>query len=102
MTTSNGQPPRPYLLHCVESSSLDGDGRHQHVIAIEAVGQDGEPVRWTLVEVIAAIRGGALFVAGGGQRGQAAVVEPTVCPSCPRLTLVTHPAGALVGLPECR
>lgn len=56
--------------------------------------------RWTVVHVIAAIRGGALFVVPGGG-GQATVLEPAVCPSCRRATLVTHPAAGLSELPAC-
>lgn len=89
-------------MRCVEFALAGGvDDEHRHVTALEASGAGGRVERWTLVQVVDAIRGGALFVTGGSQPGQAAVVEPTVCPRCPRLTLVTHPPGALAAVPQC-
>lgn len=92
---------QPYRVWCIETDDLDGVGDHRHVIALETAGADEGAFRWTLVQVIAAIRDGELFVVGGGARGQATVLEPAVCPRCPRATLATHPADVLGDLPSC-
>ena len=91
----------PYAVWCIETD--DDVGRtndHPHVVALETKGVGGRALRWTVVHVIEAIRDGALFVVGDGG-DQPMVLEPAVCPSCRRATLVTHPAAGLRELPAC-
>ena len=102
LIASAGSGAEPNRVWCVETDGVSGPRPHEHVIALEASGADERRQRWTIVQVIAAIRDGELFVVGDGRRGQAAVLEPSVCPICHRATVVTHPAAALDSVTACR
>ena len=79
---------------CLQTGpAAEADG-HEHVSAIETQDRDGGRTRWTLVQVIAAIREGETFHAGKGSDGQVGVLEPAVCPRCPLATLVVDPPEA--------
>ena len=78
-------------LHTDPAAEADG---HVHVSAIETRDPDGGRSRWTLVQVIAAVREGEAFHAGKGSDGRAGVLEPAVCPRCPFATLVVDPPEA--------
>ena len=83
-----------YRVVCLEIDiAAEADG-HDHVTAINTWDPDGGRTRWTLVQVIAAVRDGEAFHAGKGGDGQAAVVEPAVCPRCPVATLLANPPEA--------
>lgn len=78
-------------LHTDAAAEADG---HDHVTAIETWDPDGGRTRWTLVQVIEAVRDGEAFHAGMGGQGQAVVLEPAICPRCPMATLVVDPPEA--------
>lgn len=97
----DGRADHPYAVCCIETADdVGGTNDHPHVVALGTKKVGGRALRWTVVHVIAATRDGALFVVGDGG-GQAMVLEPAVCPSCRRATLVTHPAAGLSELPAC-
>ena len=100
-TALAGSGAEPNWVWCIETDGVAGPNGHRHVVAIEASGADERRSRWTIVQVIAAIRDGALFVVGGGGRAQAAVLEPSVCAVCQRATVVTDPPTALEMVPVC-
>lgn len=100
-TALAGSGAEPQRVWCVETDRVVGPPGHRHVVALEASGADERRYRWTIVQVIAAMRDGALFVVGGGGRGQAAVLEPSVCAVCHRATVVTHPPTALDAVLVC-
>ena len=101
LTAVAGSTAEPHRVWCVELDDIDGSATHRHVVALATSGADGRRSRWTIVQVIAAIREGELFVVGEGGRGQAAVLEPWICPHCRRATVITHPSGALERVDEC-
>lgn len=88
-----------YRVVCVETDLAATANGHDHVTAIETWDPDGGRTRWTLVQVIAAVRDGEQFHAGKGGDGQAAVLEPAVCPRCPLATLLVD--SPEVVLPAC-
>ena len=85
-------PLPPYLV--VElvraSDALPG---HDHVVAVATRDPDGGETRWTTVEAIAAIRDGERFVAAEDGLGGETIVEPSICPACPTVTLVVPDAS---------
>lgn len=89
-----------YRVVCLETdAAAEADG-HDHVTSIETWDPDGGRTRWTLVQVVAAVRDGELFHAGKSADGQAGVLEPAVCPHCPVATLGVDPPEARP--PACR
>ncbi len=100
-TAVAGSAAEPHNVWCVETEQEADVAEHRHVLAIETAAADGRRFRWTAVQVIAAIRDGALFVVGDGRDGRAAVIEPAVCPRCQRATLVTDPDAALDAVERC-
>ena len=83
-----------YEVVCLHTDAAAEAEGHDHVTAIETSDPDGGRTRWTLVQVIAAVRDGEAFHAGRGGLGQAGVLEPAVCPRCPIATLVVDPPEA--------
>lgn len=77
----------PYSIRCAEMDPVAEANGHRHVVEVRTDDPDGGETRWTLVEVIAAIRDGERFMLGGDARGQAVAIEPTVCPRCHVTTL---------------
>lgn len=93
-TRSRSHELPPYEVICLEADrDAEADG-HGHVKGVLTWDPDGGRRRWTMVEVIAAVRDGEVFQAGKGADGQAAVLEPAVCPRCPVATLIVDPAEA--------
>ena len=87
-----------YKVVCLQTdTAAEADG-HDHVTAIETWDPDGGRTHWTLVQVIAAVRDGEVFQARTGRDGQAAVLEPAVCPRCAVATLLVD---AEVRPPAC-
>jgi len=94
-----GEMP-PYVVACIDADpglAIDG---HHHVTAVETRDPDGGQRRWTLVQVILAIRDGAAFSVVDGERA-VAHLEPTVCTRCPMATLTIDPAEASDLVPGC-
>ena len=90
----------PYVVACIDADpwlAIDG---HHHVTAVETRDPDGGQTRWTLVQVILAIRDGAAFSVVDGERA-VAHLEPTVCTRCPMATLTIDPAEASDLVPGC-
>jgi hypothetical protein len=83
-----------YEVVCLQTDTAAEAEGHDHVTAIETWDPDGGRTRWTLVQVIAAVREGEAFHAGKGRNGQAGVLEPAVCPRCSLATLVVDPPEA--------
>ena len=92
-TGTDGALP-PYVVLSVERDAAAEAGGHSHVVGLTTRDPDGGETRWTLVQVIAAIRDGERFLMGGGGGGQSAVIEPAVCPQCPFATLIVEPTAA--------
>jgi hypothetical protein len=84
----------PYQVTCVEVDQRLGPN-HPHVTFIETRDPDGGRTRWSHEQVLAATRQGERFVLAEGGDGTPAVIEPGLCPHCPRFTLLVHPPGAL-------
>ena len=87
-----GEVP-PYVVRRVETDPVAAAAGHHHVSGVDTVDPDGGETHWTLVQVIAAVREGERFVTGGGQRGQAEDLEPSVCPRCRLVSLSVLPAA---------
>lgn len=101
LTAETDSRAEPHRVWCVELDDAAEPTAHRHLVALEASGADGVRYRWTIVEVIAAIREGELFIVGEGEGEQAAVLEPSVCAVCRRATAITHPAAALDDVARC-
>jgi hypothetical protein len=85
-----------YVVLSVEKDqALEATG-HSHVVGLSTRDPDGGETRWTLVQVIAAIRDGERFVVGRDTDERAAVMEPAICPQCPMSTLVVETPAATV------
>ena len=92
--TSGGGELRAHEVVCLQTDpTAEADG-HEHVSAIETWDPDRGRTRWTLVQVIAAVREGETFHAGSASGGQAGVIDPAVCPRCRFATLVVDPPEA--------
>ena len=74
---------------------------HLHVTAIQTVEPGGGMTRWSLVQVIEAVREGERFVLREATDPQGAALEPTVCPRCRMATLALEPSGSWLRLPVC-
>jgi len=82
---SPGEAP-PYVVVGLDQDPAATAG-HDHVTAIETRDPDGGSTTWRTIDVIDAIRGGERFVMEeGGQAGEF-VLEPAICPQCPRATV---------------
>lgn len=99
-STRSGKVP-PYELHCVQADPAALADGHLHVTAIETSDPDGGTTRWSLVQVIEAVRDGEQFILREGDAGQAAELGPTVCPRCSVATLALDPAASWLRLPIC-
>lgn len=77
----------PYEVRRVETDPAATAAEHHHVSGVDTVDPDGGETHWTLVQVVAAVRDGERFVMGRAQGGQAADLEPSVCPRCRLVTL---------------
>lgn len=87
LSAAPGSAVQQHRVERLETEPAAGSDDHRHVVALETVDAAGRTFRWTLVQVIAAMRDGERFVLGGSTAGQAAALEPTVCPHCSRATL---------------
>lgn len=87
MDQSSGQGDElpPYSAVLVQYEDIPGG--HEHVAYVETLDPDGGETRWTAVEVINAIRGGERFVVTIGGADSGAILQPTICPVCPLVTL---------------
>ena len=82
-----------YVVLSIEKDhSVEGSG-HSHVLGLATRDPDGGETHWTLVQVISAIRDGERFVVGEGPDEPGAEIDPTVCPRCPKATLVVGRAA---------
>ena len=81
---SPGEAP-PYVVVRLDQD-LEAAAGHDHVIAVETRDPDGGSTTWRSTDVIGAIRGGERFVADEG-RDPESVLEPALCPKCPRPTV---------------
>ena len=80
----SGDAP-PYVVVRFDNDPEAGAG-HDHVTAIETRDPDGGNTRWTSIDVLSAIRAGERFVVEGTDGGDA-ILEPALCPKCPRATV---------------
>jgi hypothetical protein len=87
---SSGEGPH-YVVVRIGHDALAGAGR-DHATAIETRDPDGGSTRWRSIDVIAAIRDGEHFVVED-EHGQESVLEPALCPVCPRATVTAGPTG---------
>jgi hypothetical protein len=83
---TRGQVP-PYSIRCIDLDPAARADGHLHVVAIETSDPDGGETRWSLVQVIEAVRDGERFILPQGDGGQPAELGPTVCPRCAMATL---------------
>ena len=81
----------PYVVVRLEHDPLAGAG-HDHVTVIETRDPDGGSTRWRSIDVIAAMRDGERFVVEEGNGGES-VLEPALCPACPRATVRAAPGS---------
>lgn len=89
----------PYVVGCVHADArLMAEG-HLHVTAVETIDPDGGTTRWSLVQVIEAVRAGERFTLREGA-GEPAEITPTVCPRCSVATVGVE--GAWQRLPICQ
>lgn len=91
----------PYSVRCIHvDPAAEADG-HQHVTAIETTDPDGGETRWSLVQVIEAVRNGERFVSEATPGGQGIELGPLVCPRCSVATLSAASGGSEVSLERC-
>lgn len=91
----------PYSIRCVEMDPVAEANGHRHVVEVRTDDPDGGETRWTLAEVVAAIRDGERFILGGGTRGRSVALEPTVCPRCHVTTLTVTYSDLEVRFTPC-
>lgn len=77
-----------YVVLSIEKDYAVEPSGHSHVLGLATRDPDGGETHWTLVQVISAIRDGERFVVGEDPNDRGAAIEPTVCPQCPKATLV--------------
>jgi len=82
----------PYVVARLDQDPDTPDG-HDHVTAVETRDPDGGSTQWRLVDVIAAMRDGERFVVDMVGHERASVLEPVVCPACPRATVKVGAGG---------
>ena len=97
----SGSTPPKHVVLCVDHQVVDEPTGHRHVVALEAAIEEGRTFRWTLVQVIAAIRDGAQFLVGGNGGEQTTLLEPVVCPHCPQVSARTAEPHRLEARPTC-
>jgi len=95
---SRGAPP--YAVSCVQADPAAMADGHLHVTSIETSDPDGGTTRWSLVQVIEAVRDGEQFILREGE-GQAVELGATVCPRCSLATLALDPSASWLRLPIC-
>ena len=88
----------PYTVHCVRADPGPMSEGHLHVTAVETSDPDGGTTRWSLVQVIEAVREGERFMLREGA-GEPAELTPTVCARCSVATLGVE--GDWQRLPIC-
>jgi hypothetical protein len=74
---------------------------HLHVTAVESSDPGGGRTRWSLVQVIEAVRGGERFVLREDASADPVELAPTVCPRCRMATLAMDASGSWERLPIC-
>lgn len=77
----------PYTVRCLDLDPVARADGHHHVTAIETGDPDGGRTRWTLVQVIEAVRDGEQFVIEADADRQVIDLAPSVCPRCHMATL---------------
>lgn len=98
-TARSGKLP-PYAVRCVVlDPTAEADGHH-HVTAIETSDPDGGETRWSLVQVIEAVRSGERFVSAETPDGRGTELGPMVCPRCSIATL-SLAEGSELSLERC-
>jgi len=91
----------PYSVRCIDLDPVAEADGHHHVTAIETWDPDGGEARWSLVQVIEAVRDGEQFMVTEGDGGQAVELAPSVCPRCSMATLSLEAEGPDVSLKPC-
>jgi hypothetical protein len=82
----------PYVVVRLDQELGTPDG-HDHVTAVETRDPDGGSTQWRAIDVIAAIRDGERFAVDLDGVARESVLEPAVCPACPRATVTVGAAG---------
>lgn len=90
LRSSDEAPPYVVVRFDNDPDAMAG---HDHVTAIETRDPDGGSTTWRAIDVIDAIRGGERFVVESDARGDESILEPAVCPKCPRATVKVVVAG---------
>jgi hypothetical protein len=93
------QHQAPHEALCVEIREGAGERGHAHVTAVMTRDGGGPARRWSIVQLVEAMRAGERF--GVGESSGAATLRPAVCGRCPMLTIVSDPPDALARLPAC-
>lgn len=77
---------------CAERVAAPRGPQHTHVAAVGTATQpDGPTRRWTMVELVNAMRLGERFYTGSRSSGRRAAIEPQVCPECGVVTVRSAP-----------
>jgi hypothetical protein len=77
----------PHVVLCVGYDDVGATSGHRHLRYLEAVDPGGMRMQWQLAQIVAAMRNGERFVAGGGGGRPATTLELGLCPVCPFITL---------------
>ena len=96
--SSGSRAVPPYAVRCVHADPRSMAEGHLHVTALETSDPDGGSTRWSLVQVIEAVREGERFMLREGG-GEPAELSPTICARCSVATLGVE--GDWQRLPIC-
>jgi hypothetical protein len=93
---SFSRPGQRHEVVCLGIDDPAARASHPHVIRIDTLEDGGRRRRWSVIDVIVAVRRGERFFMGSGID-----VRPIVCRRCPMVTLATEPAEELLALERC-
>lgn len=94
-----------YRITCTEQEPVAAPVSHQHIVRVGTGSDDGWSRKWTVNEVLTAMREGDQFYTQGKTSGKVAQVEPYTCTRCQR-TYIRSAADSVAdnnldNLPRC-
>lgn len=73
-----------YRITCTEQEPVTAPVSHQHIVRVGTGSDAGWSRKWTVNEVLTAMRQGDQFYTQGKTSGKVAQVEPYTCARCQR------------------
>lgn len=80
-----------HRIVCTEQEPFSQPTTHAHIVSVGTGSSSGWDRRWTLDEVLAAMKRGDTFYTKGETSGREATVEPFECAKCRRTFIRSRP-----------